>query len=111
MSIRRFFVEDLVVVRAVEVVDRYGNAAKDWAAATRTAVKGWVAPTGSSELGDQREAQTTTRVAFLDPAVDVAALDRVEYRGTTYEVAGDPAVARAPRGAHHLEVNLVVVKG
>jgi hypothetical protein len=109
------------VTRAATVVDRYGNWTKDWDAASRNEVKGWVSQVSRSEVLDGREAQVSGWVCYLPAGTDVTGLDRVEWEDATFEVDGPilpawspvPLAAQRPRigGVHHLELALKAVTG
>lgn len=111
MSITRFLVHDVTIVRAAGVEDDYGNQAKDWAAATRTPTKAWVVQTGALEDRQHREAQLGQWFAYFPAGVDVTGRDRVEWGDRTFEVAGPPTTANTPRGPHHIEARLELVEG
>jgi hypothetical protein len=115
MSLATLMVHDVTVVHAGMVVDPYGET-KDWAAATRTAVRGWVSR--RSQLEDRtggREAQVSEWVAYLPAGTAITGGDRVEWSGlpagTSFEVDGPPLPAATPRGPHHIEAQLRVVEG
>lgn len=106
-------VHDVTLVRAGSTTSRYSDQVKDWAAATRITVKGWVSQRDRDEVTDSREAQVTGWVLFLPAGSDITGLDRVEWEGLTFEVDGPVNDAWSPRlkGVHHLEVNLWRVTG
>ena len=110
-TIDRLFTQDVTLVRAGATTDRYGGTVKDWATATSTAAKGWVAQRTASEVLDGREAQVSGWVLFVGPDQDVIGLDRVEWAGQTFEVDGPVLPAYTPRGLHHIEVPLKQVAG
>jgi hypothetical protein len=50
-------------------------------------------------------------LAFLPAGTVIGHLDRVDYAGDAYEVAGYPRPQKAPRGEHHIEVPLSRIVG
>lgn len=112
------FLDEVTVVRAATVRDRWDNDVLDWAAATRTTVTD-VAVLPTSQVEDatgNRVATSTGWRLYSKPGLDVDlfAADRVEWAGMSLEVIGE--VARWPhpirRGAvHHVEVELRRVAG
>ena len=92
--------------------DRYGTTVKDWENSTaQTNVPAWMHQRSTTETRDGREARVTSWVAFLGPHVEVSAMDRITWDSRTFEVDGDPVVAFAPEGVHHVEVPLRIVRG
>lgn len=53
--------------------------------------RGGAAPT-SSEATDLRDTVTTGLVVYVPPGADIKATDQVRWKGTVYQVDGDPAV-------------------
>lgn len=112
------YLDDVTVVRAPTVRDRWDNDVPDWAAATRTVVSG-VAVQPTSQVEDatgRRVALSTGWRLFTRPGVDVdlRAADRVEWKGLSLEVIGE--VARWPHplrpgGVHHVEAELRRLEG
>lgn len=111
MSLTALLVHDVTVVVPGAATSRYGDAIKDWATATRTSMKGWVARTATSEVHGDREAQVSEWKLYLPAGTVIDGGDRVEWQGTTFEVEGPPTHAWTPRGEHHLEVPLRVAAG
>lgn len=111
MSFQGLLTQTVTFVRAGSTENRYGDDEKDWAAATRTTTKGWVAQQAHSEDRDQREARVSGWVLFVAPTVDVTGLDRVEWNDLTFEIDGPPLPAYRPQGLHHYEVPLRLVEG
>lgn len=116
MSLRTLMVHDVTIVHAGATTDRYGDATKNWATATRTPSAAWVSRTG--QLEDHtggREAEVSTWRAYLPVDAEVAGGDRLEWNPTgtliTFEVDGPPLPAFTPRGIHHIEAQLRVVEG
>lgn len=111
MSLDTLLTQTVTLVRAGSTTNRYGDAEKNWATATRTTAKGWVSQQSHAEDRDQREAQVSGWVLFLAADADVTGLDRVELNDLTFEVDGPPLPAYRPQGLHHYEVPLRRVEG
>lgn len=60
----------------------------------------------ADELVRDRDTVVADWRIFLPAAASIGPFDRVESGGRTFEVWGDAAEQRAPRGIHHLEVRL-----
>lgn len=58
-------------------------------------------------VGDVRS--VSNWLLFLLPDAAINAQDQVVVDGRTYEVTGEPAVLRTPRGPHHIEARLRIV--
>lgn len=112
MSLARLMVHDVTIVRATYTTDPRGDPEPEWGTgATRRTVKGWVSQRGTTEVAVNREALLSSWVAYLPAGTDVTGRDRLEWRGTTFLIAGVPNHADTPRGPHHVEVPLTVVEG
>ena len=98
------------IVRAPLVVGPRGQMVRDLANATRTQnVPVEVQPVSSTEdVVSQQETVTRWRL-FAGPGTDLAATDRVEFAGGTYEVDGDVERWRARGAEHHVEAVLKMV--
>jgi hypothetical protein len=92
------FNEPVTIQTATEVVDRYGNVVREWAAPGTVNVLGIVYPRTSSEDNDGRTAVIQGLTVLLPTGTPVAPADRVVARGGTYEVVGEPADWRSPWG-------------
>jgi head-tail adaptor len=109
-------VTDLVtIVRAVKALG-YGNAITlDWGAgAARATVEANVQPAGSSEATDGGRDRIIRRIrVWLHAGTDVAATDRIEWKGNAYEVDGEPDRWPDPTGGgeHHVELTATRVTG
>lgn len=110
--------QGVVIVRAGEFTDRYGNTKPDWGTgATRTPVSGVnvqpaSSPSSSDEHIDDRQTTVTRWDFFTDRGVDVdlLATDRVEFDGMKLRVDGKVGRWPAPGGGvHHVEATLVEV--
>lgn len=106
--------ETVTVLRGVTVADRYGDTTVDWTTPARTTVHGaFVAPRSSTEAGNGRAGVIVGLTAYLPPGTRVTAADRVEVRGVTYSVEGEPGDWRDPFDgiAVGIEVALEAVHG
>lgn len=85
--------ETITIRRAALVTDGpYGARRRDWGGATTTVVGGCsVQPYGQpAEVTAGREFTSTHLRLFAPYGIELAAADRVEYAGTTFEVDGEP---------------------
>ncbi len=103
--------QSIVIVRAGQLTDAYGNSRPDWAAAERTTVAGVnVQPQGGSiEDTDDRQVTVTGWRLFTPRGMDLdlLATDRIEAWDTTMQVVGKIARWPAPvGGVHHVEADL-----
>lgn len=107
-------VETVTVLRAPLVTDpRYGRKVRDWANAVAHDVSGvQVQPLAAAETDAGRE-YVATRMRLFGPfGADIEAADRVAYRGTTFEVDGEPAHWRDLWSVpHHCEAVLKRMAG
>jgi hypothetical protein len=80
---------------------------------SRTDVDGCsVQPRTSTEDTDARDTVVTGKIAFVPAGADILATDRIEFRGVTYAVDGDPGDWDDLSGdPDHLEVLLRRVTG
>lgn len=111
MTLTSLLVHDVTILTAPTTTNRYNDAEKDWDNATSAAVKGWVSQRTQLEDHDQREAQVSDWILYVDSGVTITGANRVQWSGITFEVDGPPNPAWTPRGEHHLEVPLRVVTG
>lgn len=93
--------ETVTRLRAVAVVDPYSGEAtgEDWTTPDTLDIPGCAFdPGGSSEPLDVGRASVVTQPTLYHPStdLDVTAQDRIEVRGRTWQVDGDPAVYRNP---------------
>lgn len=105
----------VVIQSGVENTDRYNNVILDWSAPDEVCARAWVAQLKKKTFGaedlNQRDAVTTSLVAFFEPGTPIDAYKRVVVDGDVYQVDGAPDLASTPRGVHHLEVHLDRVAG
>lgn len=111
MTLTSLLVHDVTILTPAATTGRYGDEEKDWANATNSTVKGWVSQRTQSEDHDQREAQVSDWILFLNPDETITGGARVQWEGITFEIEGPTNPAWSPRGVHHLEVPLRVVTG
>jgi head-tail adaptor len=112
MSITRFFVRDVTIVRAATVAGYGDGTSLDWDTTTKTTTKGWLDQlTGLEQQSGTRDTAVSTFKLFLPAGTDVTADDRVTVDDTTFDVEGPPASFWQPYGEHHLEVSLRRVDG
>lgn len=100
--------------RAGTTTDRYGNTVLDWTNPDEDAIDGCAfAPTSTSEDYDQRAAVIQVPMLYAPPGADINAADRIVFRGTTFEVNGEPATWVDPFSGVEkgIEVPLRVVAG
>jgi hypothetical protein len=118
VSARRLGTQTVTRVRAGTVTDRYGEATRDWAAASRVQITGCaVQPAGSTENlagGDQR-ITAWHLIAPITP--DILATDRIEWDGarkadgTVAQLEVDGEVGRWADPPAHVEAVLRRVEG
>lgn len=103
------FCRDEVEVLRAPMRDERGTPCADWGAAAVHRVGGCaVLPsTTSTRRGEAREAVSCDAVLYAPPASDIAARDRVRWRGSLYDVEGAPMPRESPTGAvSHVEARL-----
>lgn len=111
MTIDRFFVDPVTIIRAGAGDNGYGGNALDWDNPDRTDVLGWLTDTSTTELTDARDALVSQWKLFLPAGTEIGGRDRVEAKGLTFEVIGIPSSAGTPHGEHHIEALLSLVTG
>lgn len=114
--IERLFVRQVTILDGQKTPTGYGNATQlAWDNPTETQAVGWLGPySGESENDADRDQQLADATLYLPRGTAISALSRVRVDGdtsTTYQVIGPPSAPFTPRGAHHIEVDLKVVKG
>lgn len=84
--------------------DAYGNSVVSWANPATATLRASVQPQDSSEqVADESRVVVRYRV-HLEPDADVTAADRIVWRGSYYEVDGEPEMHSIDGVAHHLEL-------
>lgn len=107
MSLQTMLADSVTRRRAPLTSAGYGNQTRDWTTATSQAYPAWVSVVSSTEevVGQPR---TLTRwKCTVGPDADLAATDRIEWDGSTYEIDGDVERHKGPRGLHHQTVILM----
>lgn len=89
--------------------DRYGNPIDEEAAPT--IVSASVSPLEATEDDLNRETRTSRYKVLVEPTVTIDGLDRVEWRGNSYEVVGEPLVFSTRSGPHHYELTIRNIEG
>lgn len=114
--------QTVTVLKPAWVAER-GNQIPDWDYATKATVTGCrlqpaqgdevhFSGSSSTDGGTARDAVITRFKLFGPPGMDVSALDRVTFRGRTFEVEGPPQHWPSPTGLLvHTELYLRVVEG
>lgn len=118
--------EDVVIIRAAETTDRYGNTELDWDDTTEFTLKHCaVAPISGSEDNDGRTAVITGMTVYASPDVAtgfygwselgepleaVWPQDRLRLRGDEYPVDGRIFVWRNPFDGQIKGVEIQVVR-
>lgn len=112
MSIDRFYVREIEVLRADDATDRYGSTGHDWSSPRIDWMQGWVSQTSATEpQSDGRDPLDTSLILYLPIGAQIGGRDRVRLDRTVYEIEGQPHEAWTPNGPHHLEVTLREVAG
>lgn len=95
---------DLVTLVHAPLVTGYGGQkVRDWPNATRTYLAAAVQPRRGTEQTTGMQVTTTSKTVHCAPDAGVAAVDRIEWRGATYEVSGEPETHYSGGMADHLE--------
>ena len=89
--------------------DAHGNQAASFSDATATT--GWIAPTSTSELLEERDGETVDAVLFLRADEAITGDYEVEASSRRFRVVGSPLHIRTPNGPHHIEARLREVAG
>lgn len=102
----------VTIVRAPLVTNAHGNQVRDWPNGTRQFdVPADVQPATTSEQTADRQTTLTRWRVFLPAGTDVLVTDRLEWRGATLEVDGEPEHWRRRGTAHHIELLARRVEG
>ncbi|MEV1096480.1 hypothetical protein AB0I87_13545 [Streptomyces sp. NPDC049952] len=101
----------VTVVTAPTGFDAEGNANTNWSGAERVTVNGQVEPAASSENRDNRNQVASTYLVRLPPGTAVAFRDRLEWRGVTLEVTGDPLPWLGLAALDHLQLTATRYRG
>ncbi|MDF1596948.1 MAG: hypothetical protein P1T08_12790 [Acidimicrobiia bacterium] len=114
MSLTFLATETVTVVTVGQIgTDRYNNPTIGETG--RVDYYGWLEQQSGQETVENRDLQVGDWLCVLHRRVDGATFDmdvamtgrdRVEARNLTFQIIGPPAVARSPRGQHHIELHL-----
>jgi SPP1 family predicted phage head-tail adaptor len=114
MSVESFMVEPVTIIHPGTGNNRYGEAVATWDNATETNTTAWLVQQNSNEPGQGTRTNEVVSdwIMAIRGNVDISSKDRVRYNGNTYEIVGDPRVAKTMVNLrHHQEINLRIVKG
>jgi hypothetical protein len=116
MSIEGLMTQDVIIYRAEQITNRYGDTVDEWTEypPDYEETTAWISQRSASELLDHRSGEVSQWVGFFPACLELAARDRVLRLADerTFEVTGPPNPARTPTGGvHHLEVGLEIVEG
>jgi hypothetical protein len=107
-----FATDTVTVVHAGLTSDTYNNRVRDWAHATRTAVRAVVDGTVSAEDTDGKDQTDTVYRIYLPPGTAVTAQDRLEWDGLVLEVDGEPIPRKGPTpDLNHIQIDGRLVSG
>lgn len=110
MSLDSLMVTDGVLIKPALTTDRNRNQVTDWANATRTRVRGWLAQMTAVELIEAgRDAGVSTWAYWLPAGTAIDSSYRVQIGTDVFFVDGPVNRANTPRGEHHVEVRLSLV--
>lgn len=107
MSLQTLLADSVTRRRAPLISSGYGNEARDWTAATSQVYAARVSVVSSTEVVANEPRTVTRWKCTVGPEADLAATDRIEWDGQTYEVDGDVErhKGRSP-AVHHQTVTL-----
>lgn len=106
--------ESVTRVRGGTTEDRYGNTVPDWATPDRLTITGCaLAPRLQGEDSDRRQGVVIGWTLYAPAGADIQPSDRIEARGKTLEVDGEPGDWVNPYTGHGagLELALKAVEG
>jgi len=104
--------ETLLVKRAPLVTGYGGQKVRDWANAALSAPYTGCAVQAdtSQEFTDRRDVVVTRWRANMPPTADVQPTDRVVWKGTDYEITGEPERPTKRGVPHHVELVMTRVE-
>jgi head-tail adaptor len=94
------------VLRASSTTDRYGNDVAGTWATHLSDVPAVVQPANTSENVVDRDTVVTRYRLHIGPDTDITALDRIVWRGRTFDIDGDLEQHSRKGTPHHLEAFL-----
>jgi len=106
--------EPVVRLRGGTTEDRYGNQAADWGTPDRLTITGCsLAPRLQAENLEGRQGVVIGWTLYAPPDADIQPTDRIEARGKTLEVDGEPGVWTSPYTGREagIELSLKTVEG
>ena len=110
-------VHEVTVVHPAPVTDAYQNTTYDYGpAASRRSLWAWLQQDQRAERNDDGRGASSEAWLLMCNDPDIAQHDRVDWAGhpagaVTFVVDGPPEPTYTPRGFHHLEATLAIVKG
>ena len=104
---------DAVTIRRAQLTERRGSTVRDWTNYTEHTIRGCsVQPSSTSSNEDRAEQVTDRWELYAPPCADVKRGDRVVYKGTVYDIDGDPYTWKSPTGrTTHLHAHLIEWSG
>lgn len=106
----RYF-DAVTIVTPGSKTDRYNNTVVDWSTATSVDSAAWVGPTATSERVADGDKVVSHLSCHLPVGATVTAGCRIEWRGVTYEVDGNPELFMRRGAPNHYELALKRVEG
>lgn len=111
MSLARLMNQPLTIQKVGgSAVDEYGNAIAG-ALGSPIATVGYLEQKQTVETLNDRDTIVSTWVAYLPANSGIAAFDRINFNGQSFEVSGDPWQVYNPRAGavSHLQMDVTVV--
>lgn len=108
MSFEALLTQTVTVVRLSDVAwdaDSEGNPTPT-APAQEMSYPGLIQQQATNEVQIGPDTFLTDHRLFLDADAEISGFDQVLEGARVFEVIGDPALERTPRGAHHIEAQL-----
>lgn len=107
-----FYQQSAVRLRAPLVVDRYGNAVRDWDNASEEILAGVnvqpYADTPGEEVGDRSNWDGTLKlISARGTALPLAATDRIRFGGLVYEINAEIEPYYSAGQLHHQEARAI----
>jgi len=114
MSVESFMIEDITILSPANTTNRYNDVIADWSNPIEINTKAWIIQQNSNEPGQgTRPNQVISDwIMAIRGTVPITSRDRVRYGSLTFEVIGDPRIAKTMIDtSHHKEITLRLVKG
>lgn len=109
MSLQTLLTDSVTRRRAPLTSSGYGNETRDWSNATSRIYAARVSVVSSTEDVVEQPRTITRWKCTVGAEADLAATDRIEWDGQTYEIDGDVERHKGLRGVHHQTVILMRV--